>query len=140
MKKLLGFALAAAGVLCAPTAAQCSTFDIDSSLDASGTFQTVTWSVDGSSPMAPTFLVVGETPGTTSVTVLGETLDLGLASPFAVVPLGFTDASGSLAASVELPPDLGLTLHAQSLGLEIAFEGMEPSIGFCASNVDDVIL
>ena len=138
MKAIFGLVLFAAGAFAAPTSAQCSTFDIDSQPDPSGMFQTVSWSVDGSSPMAPTFLVLGETLGTTSVALLDDTLDLGLASPFIVVPVGVTDATGALSASFDLPPDLGLTLYGQSVGFGIDFTSMPPSIQFCESNVDDV--
>jgi hypothetical protein len=72
-------------------------------------------------------------------------LTLDVASPFGVLPLGFTDASGdvsvSFAVSSSIPagvlPDLTLTLQA----VNVSFSGaMPPSLSFCTSNTATLVI
>ena len=134
--------VALALVLPARAGGDCSTLSIDvQGTLASGA--TVTIDVSGATALAPTLLAVGPTAGSTSIPLgpLG-TLDLGLASPFSVAPLGMTDAGGSVSTSVALPPASvsfdPISGFAQAVSIGIGFEpGSGVSLSFCTSNVDD---
>lgn len=130
MRKLL-LALTIA-CLSAGLSAQCAT------TSASNNAGTVTLEVDGDTPMAFAFFVVGDTTGSTAIN-LGNfgTLTLGLAAPFVPAPAGFTDMNGDASLSFEVPATAPAgTYYAQAVtvGFDIV-PGTGLSLDFCAGDV-----
>jgi hypothetical protein len=93
------------------------------------------------------FLAIGGTEGTTTLDFgpLGS-LTLGLDQPFAPVPLGLTDASGSASLSIAIPANAAFPqadLFAQGVVVSVSFappagppSSVPPlSLTFCTSNV-----
>lgn len=142
MRFRLTLACLALSLLALPLAAQEPCSDLEILVDG----QTVTIDVTGAPANAATFLASGETPGETTIDVgeLGSfTVDLD--QPFAVLPLGETDANGELSVTIEVPT-LGVTLHNQALTLEITLEVPPPpgevplQVEACESDVVEVAL
>jgi hypothetical protein len=97
----------------------------------------VTFTATSLAAEAPAFLVVGPETGTTVFNFgpLG-TLTLGLALPFALLPLGATSASGGASLTVDVPPSLPRTdLHAQAFSIEFEILPPPPRLEFCTTNV-----
>lgn len=121
------------GLLAANASAQCATLTVTGT-GAPGT--SLTFNLDGTDVHAFAMLAVGETQGTTTIP-LGQlgSLTLGLATPFIPLPLGFTNASGDISRSVNIPTGVtwGIDLFGQ--GVTAAYTFMPFSITFCASNV-----
>ncbi len=125
--QILRVALAAT-LLAAAAAAQCATLSVTSANNG------VTIDLSGA-PRSIAILVVGETAGSTSIPVGMSTLDLGLAMPFAPLPLGMTSATGDLSRTFNVPANVpAASLLAQ--GVLVGFS-MPPnfSLTFCTSNV-----
>lgn len=124
--------------LVAAASAQCSTLSVTGS-GAPGT--TLQVALDGNSPNAIAWLVLGEAQGTTAINLgpLG-TLTLGLAAPFTPAPMGTTNLLGDAALTINVPtalPTTGLDLFAQGVTLGFTFTPGPNPFGFnwCASNV-----
>lgn len=124
--------------LVAAASAQCSTLSVTGS-GAPGT--TLQVALDGNSPNAIAWLVLGETQGTTAINLgpLG-TLTLGLAAPFTPAPMGMTNLQGDASLTINVPttlPTTGLDLFAQGVTLGFTFTPGPNPFGFnwCASNV-----
>lgn len=123
--------------LAAAASAQCSSLTVTGS-GAPGT--TLTVALDGTSPNAFAFLVLGNTQGTTTINfgALG-TLTLGLAAPFTPAPIGMTNLQGDVSMTIQVPSNLpvgGVDLFAQGVTLGLQFTPpTPPSFSFCASNV-----
>lgn len=122
----------------------CSTLAVDVTAGDDGT--TLSVDVTGATPLALTFLLIGDTAGET-VLDLGPlgTATLGLEQPFAVAPLGMTDIGGNLSISQDGPSipgellPLNLFTQAVNAGLEIN-PGGPPSLVVCTSNVVGVTI
>lgn len=126
----------------APTLAQnCSTLSITADEE------TISLDLTGSSAEASTFLAVGDTLGATDFAfgpLGGFTLDL--AAPFAILPMGATDADGNISTSFDLPTTLGFDLNAQAVSADLVLN-IPPTPGelpitleFCTSNVEALSL
>lgn len=113
------------------------------SISQTGTDVSIELTTDGGE-RALGIIALGMTEGNTSIDFgpLGS-LELGLAMPFAPLPIGFTDMSGDVSRGFTVPPGLpAFDLFAQgftaelSLALGAGFPPM-PTIGwdFCTSNV-----
>jgi hypothetical protein len=130
MRKLLS--LLAGAVLAAAVQAQaCSTLTITGS-GAAGS--DLTFALQGD-PSALGLLAVGETTGSTTIH-FGPiaTLDLGLAQPFILLPIGRTDQNGDVTLTVTLPNNVpSLDLNGQ--GMTVTFSFRPLSIAFCTSDV-----
>jgi hypothetical protein len=132
------FGFAGILLLAAAAQAQCSTLTATGT-GAPGT--SVTFALDGTDAHAFAFLVIGDTQGTTTIN-LGPigTLTLGLAAPFAPLPIGLTDASGDISRAIPVPSAFPASLDLFAQGVTIGFSfvvGPPPSVSFslCASNV-----
>jgi hypothetical protein len=130
--------LAASFAVAAP--AQCATLTVTGT-GAPGTSLTLT--IDGTAANQFAFLAVGQTQGSSTLP-LGPfgTLTLGLAQPWAPVPVGQTDASGNAAIIVTVPPMVPSTLALFGQGLTLGFTigtpgpGQPPfSLTTCTTNV-----
>jgi hypothetical protein len=140
------FIVALSFVLVAGLAAgQCSTLAVAGSINAG---QTVSIGVSGAPADSATFLAVGETAGSTSIMVPGSTLVLGLAEPFAVLPLGVTDAAGAVSLSVSIPADVpagslpDATFILQAVTVSFGAIGPIPMpivLTFCVSNTATLV-
>lgn len=117
-----------------------STLAVDATPDDTGMFQDVTISLSGSTPDALHYLAIGQTPGMTDLSTGMFTLIMGLEQPFAITPLGVSDATGAIDAGGTVPAGLGLTLYGQAVGVGVEFGQGPPSFSLCVSNVDDVAL
>lgn len=112
-------------------------------LSVTNTAGQVTIDLDGSTPMAFAFVLVGDTAGTTTVSLgsLG-TLSLGLAAPFAPLPLGFTDMSGDVSYSFAVPASAPAGTYLLQ-GVTVGF-GFTPGTGIsldlCASDVESLTI
>ena len=127
-----------AGALATPAlAGDCSTLAVTADEDS------IAVDITGGLADAPAFLVVGDTTGTTAFDFgpLGS-LTLGLVQPFALFPVGSTDAAGAL--SLSFPnngnaPDVDLFAQAVTVGFTLnvpPIPGELPvSLEFCTSNV-----
>jgi hypothetical protein len=146
MKRFLALA-AIAGllvVLSAPARAQaCSDLSVTGTVNPG---QTLTIAVTGATPDSFTALAVGEETGSTTLN-FGPlaSLTLGLASPFAILPLGVTDANGDVSVSFDIPsapanaPSLpNLTLNAQAVTASFSFGMGPPGLSFCVSDVEQI--
>ena len=125
------FPLIAASLLAAAATAQCATLTVTGSGAPGGS---LTISLDAA-PRALAFLAVGETAGTTTINLGPVSFDLGLVMPFAPVPLGMTDATGSASLTFAVPaniPSADVFLQGLSAGLSLP-----PNFGLsvCTSNV-----
>lgn len=124
--------------LVAQASAQCSLSVTGSGAPGS----TLAFALDGSTAGAFCFLAIGETQGTTTINLgpLG-TLTLGLAFPFAPVPIGVANAQGDVSFSLNVPSGLttGIDLFGQGITLGISMPGPggggPPSLSFCTTNV-----
>ena len=125
------------GLLAANASAQCSTLAITGT-GAPGT--SLTFDLNGTDSHALALLAVGETQGTTTIQLgpLGS-LTLGLATPFIPVPLGFTNTSGDISRTINIPSSatFGVDLFGQGVTAAYAFSPTAPhfSVTFCTSNV-----
>lgn len=117
--------------LAASAAAQCSL--VVHGTGAPGT--TLTFAFQGD-PNTLAGLVVGPHLGTTIVHVGSHAvLELGLAQPFVVAPLGVTDAHGRASLAVLVPHHLpAMTLFAQGLDV-VVMHAPHPGIRFCTTHV-----
>ena len=97
----------------------------------------MTFALSGAPPSSLALMVVGPTTGTTTITLGLLSFDLGLAQPFAVLPLGMTDAAGTASLSLPIPnaPLPPLALNAQAVTLGFSFGGGPPSLTACTSDV-----
>ncbi len=113
-------------------------FDPCSTLTVTGTGAANTnlvFALDGAAANSMALMVIGDTTGQFSVN-LGQlgTLELGLLPPFAMSPMGFTNASGDASLTVRVPRRVApADLHAQGFSVEFDMQG--PSLRFCTSNV-----
>lgn len=144
LHKLTALVLSSSLLAASAWAGDCSSLaaDVQGDLQSGAT---VTVDVTGSLPNALTFLVVGETAGTTSIDLgpLGG-LTLGLELPFVPLPVGSTDGNGDLSLSFDTPgvpvsidP---IDLLAQAVSIDVQFGGGPPSIDTCTSNVVSVTI
>jgi hypothetical protein len=143
---------ASLGLLAVGANAQCATLSTSGS-GAPGT--TLSFNLDGTTPNAFAWLVVGDTQGSTPINLgsLGS-VTLGIALPATIAPMGWTDTSGNASLSLTVPsvPGLSVDLFAQGVTLGVTIPtlpggggpggggpggGGIPTIGFtlCASNV-----
>lgn len=121
--------------------AQCSTLAITGTGLPGTTLQV---DLTGSTASAITFLVIGETQGSTTIT-LGSagSLVLGLDEPFFPVPLGMASATGAVSRGFAVPSTATVGVDGFGQGLSLAFTfalptgGGMPTFGFstCTSNV-----
>ena len=138
MIKLQILGLAASLVLAAGVASQAC-----SKLTATGSSTGVSLELTGGTPNAVTFLAFGEQAGTTKFDFgpLG-TLELGLASPLMVLPIGRTDAKGDLSLKVDFPkpvPAFEVKAQADNAKLDVSGGPLTTlTLKFCTSNVADV--
>jgi hypothetical protein len=122
-----------AAFLGAAATAQCATLGITSSAGD------VTIALAGA-PRAIAIVLVGETAGTTSIPVGAATLDLGLATPFAPIPLGITSANGDVSRTFTVPAGApAINLMAQGL-LTTFSTGPTFGLTFCTSGVEALIV
>lgn len=137
MKRFSALCLAALALVL-PTSAQgkCSSLAVTALADDVRPYQTVTIDVAASLPGAPVYLAVGPTPGKTKIDLrnLGVfVLELDL--PFRTLLLGTADGDGNLSRSVTVKSPLGLTLHAQAVGLQLRRNPAgRPTADICVSN------
>jgi hypothetical protein len=134
------FALSIAALGGAVSAQQCATLGVTGT-GAPGT--TLTFSLDGSTPNAFAFLVVGAAQGSLAVDLgpIGS-LTLGVLPDF-ILPLGATDLAGdaSLAANVPPAPVPGQDLFGQGVTLGFTLPTVPPTgipnlaWTLCVSNV-----
>jgi hypothetical protein len=102
--------------------------------------QTVTLALTGAGANDPAFAAVGEHTGSTTLNFgpLGS-VTLGLAQPFALVPLGTTDANGGLAFSATVPANVAILgshdVFVQVITVEVVTGPGMPHLNFCTSNV-----
>lgn len=130
--RFLFSALLLATVAATVSAQNCATLTVTGS-GAPGTDVVFALSGDATSPA---FLAIGNTTGTTVFNFgpLGS-LTLDLDHPFAIVPLGFTNASGEAGRTVHIPPNFpSADLFAQ--GVTISWTPPPHlTLSFCTSNV-----
>ena len=121
--------------LAATASAQCS------SLAATNNAGAVTLDMTGAGAMSFSFFLVGDTTGTTPISIgnLGS-VTLGLAAPFVPVPAGWTDMNGDVSLTFDLPATLPAgDYYAQ--GLSIGFNitpGTGVTFDLCESNVETI--
>lgn len=94
-------------------------------------------SVSGA-PMSLAAVAVGQTAGTTVINLgsLGS-LTLGLAQPFAPVPLGIIGANGTASVSIPVPsqlPAVDLVMQGVTVGVSM----MPLTLSLCGTNVVSV--
>ena len=134
-------ALASTLALTAVAAAgTCSTLAITVTPDATGFVNDIAIDLTGAHPDSLALLAFGETLGTTTISTPLGGLDLALASPFNLIPLGMTDANGDVAMATSAPAGIGLDLHAQAITAGLTPGFPLPSFDFCVSNVADFSL
>lgn len=127
----------AAALLAVGAAHAALTLDVTPDHVTDGT--TVTVSVTGADPTDLVFLAAGTELGETSIPIGTTTLDLGLAMPFSVLPLGVGDTSFQVTVPVVPPPLLGTTLYLQAFSIGFDFAPPNPpSITAEASNIDSL--
>jgi hypothetical protein len=130
---LKNFVIAAA--LCTAAHAQCATLTVTGT-GAPGT--TLTLAIDGTAANQFAWLIVGQTAGSSSLPIgpFG-TINLGLAQPWAPVPIGQTDASGDVSLNVQVPASAPATLGLFAQGLTLGFTIGQgpPSLSSCTTNV-----
>jgi hypothetical protein len=125
--------------LCGLSFGQCSTLTVTGTVNPG---ETVAIDVTGATASSLTLLAAGTTAGSTTIMLPGEDLVLGLAQPFVILPIGVTDANGSLSLSVDVPadvpavPDETLTLQAVTVSFSTGFP---PSFTFCVSNTATLV-
>ena len=138
LKNLLRAGALTAAIFCLPAVAgtECADLSVTTTPDPGGTTQDVTLAVTGSFDNALTFMAVGQTEGTTTFDFPLGSLTLGLELPFAIIPIGVTDAAGDLSLSFTTPAGTGITLFLQSASIDFTIGGGgPPSLDFCESNV-----
>jgi hypothetical protein len=126
-------------VVSLPAAAQCTpTLTLGGALTPGST---VTASVTGAWADSWTVLLIGETQGSTSLTLgpLG-TLSFGLDMPFIPFPMGMTDPNGDASVSFAIPANfpaasLPSTLYFQTVQVDLTFGMGLPSLDSCVSSV-----
>ena len=137
--RILPRAAALAALVAAPALAEnCSTLAASVSVTEEATSASI--DVTGTLPGAPTFLIAGPTAGEFALDLgaLGG-VTLGVAPPFAVLPLGVADGDGNVSLAFEGPgvpaevPTSTLHLQALSFGFDIGPGGL--ALEFCESNV-----
>lgn len=124
--------------LAAPLAAQGSSCS-DLTVSGDGTpGTTLSFAVTGSAADAFTFLLVGDTAGTTALPIPLGMIEIGLATPFVPLPLGLADANGDVSLDVMLPPALPsqVGLFAQSIALDLSIGMGRPTLTACTSDVE----
>ena len=137
--------LALLAVISVPLSAQTCQLSTSGTLAPGSTFSI---DLSDSLPNAMTFLVVGQTMGSTTISfgpIAGFTLDLD--APFIPLPMGMTDMNGDVSLSVDIPgmvPSLPmLTIHGQAVSIDFGFGGGGmggggmglPMINTCVSNL-----
>jgi hypothetical protein len=122
------------------TAATCSTLTITVTPDPTGFINDIAIDLTGAHADTLAVLAFGEELGTTTIVTPLASLDLGLASPFSVLPLGMTDGLGDVAMAATAPAGIGLDLHAQAVTAGITMGPLFPTFDFCVSNVVDFSL
>jgi len=78
-------------------------------------------------------VAIGQTQGTTNVPFLH--LQLGLAEPFIVLPLGRTDANGDVSRTFTVPSRLTTQHNVFGQGIVVTVQFQPFSISGCATNV-----
>ena len=99
--------------------------------------ETISIGVTGAGAEDFVFLALGPELGDTSVQ-LGPfaTIDLGLATPFVLLPLGVGDTSIDVGIG-EVPAELaGTTLHLQAFSAGFSVGSGGPTVETCVSNLD----
>jgi hypothetical protein len=138
--RLISVALLAIAVIAAPSFSQCSTLTVAGTINPG---ETVTVSVSGATPDSLTFIAIGD-PGSTTIPFPGGGLVLGLESPFLLLPLGVTDASGdvsqSATVSLNIPAgviqDYTFTVQAVTVSFGTSWP---PTFSFCVSNTATLV-
>ncbi len=106
----------------------------------------VTFAFSGGAAHSLVFVAIGDTVGATSLNFCNVgTLDLGLATPFVPLPLGFSDMNGDLSRTFTVPTGVTLPvleLHGQGLTVDLMLEmpmggGLSIALAFCTSGVED---
>ncbi|HEB52365.1 MAG TPA: hypothetical protein ENI87_03815 [bacterium] len=126
-------------VLAGVASAQCS------NLSASNNAGDVTLAMSGGAAMSPTFMLVGQTTGTTPISIgnLGS-VTLGLAMPFVPAPAGLSDMNGDASLTFTVPSVVTGTYYFQALTISFSFNpgsgtpgnpGAGFGLDFCESNV-----
>jgi hypothetical protein len=115
-----------------------STLTLDAQPDIpvlAGATVTITTTGAGASDMV--LLAVGETLGTTPISV-GKfvTFDVGLATPFIFLPVGMGDVNLSFKLPTVPPALVGTTLNLQAVALGWTFGGGPPTVTASVSNLD----
>lgn len=129
--------VASALTICGAASAQCA------SATATNNAGSLTLDLDGSAPMAFCIFVLGDTQGTTPVSIGSlASVDLGLAAPFVPVPAGLTDISGDASLTLQLPSVVPAgSYYAQGLTVGFVFSpGTGISFDVCASTVASFVL
>src|SRR5262249_47278765 len=139
-------ALVAIVAISAPALAQCSTLTVTGSINAG---QTLTIDVSGAPANAITFLAAGNAGSTSIALPGGSSLDLGVASPFIILPIGATDASGAVSLSFNIPSNVPAnaiqnhTYTAQAISVSfpttLPMPPQFPMLSFCVSNTASVV-
>ena len=109
----------------------------DRRITLTGQVDTLDW-VLGEATGSFTFLLVGDTTGTTTLPIPLGMIEIGLATPFAPLPLGLADSSGDVSLDVMLPPALPsqVGLFAQSISLDLSIGMGRPTLTACTSDVE----
>ena len=116
LRSILTAALVA--TLAASASAQCGT------TTASNNAGEVTLSFDGSNPMNFAFFVIGDTQGSTPVSIGSfASFTLGLEGTFYPVPGGLTDLSGDASITFTAPSTATGTFYVQGLSIGLSFGG-----------------
>jgi hypothetical protein len=128
--------LVAAGLLAGFAQAQaCSTLSVSSAPGQNPNFTVYTFQLHGDA-MAPAGLAIGDTTGSTSIPI-GQigTLQLGLAQPFLLTFLGFTNAQGDASLAIHTRSNIpAMNLYGQ--GFTVTFTPPPNlALSFCTSNV-----
>ena len=71
-------------------------------------------------PASIAVVAIGQSAGSTVINLGSQVLNLGVAMPFAPLPLGMTDLTGAASVSVRVPANLpGIDIVAQGITLTI---------------------
>lgn len=132
------------GLVCTALPAQtCASLTVTGN-GAPGT--TLSFALDGSTAGAYAILAIGDTQGSTTLNFGSlASVTLGLATPFAAVPMGVADGNGDVTLSLQIPANVTLPsmdLFAQGVLATITRPGGGPGGGgpggglsLCVSNV-----
>ncbi|MEO6596696.1 MAG: vanadium-dependent haloperoxidase, partial [Planctomycetota bacterium] len=127
--------------LCLPglSSAQCGALTVTGTLNPA---QIITLTVAGATPLGEAFLLAGSDVGSTFIDLgaLGS-LTVGLVSPFTLLPIGQTNASGNLSYSFSIPANVPTSSLPTSLTLQVVtvtFAFGPPILSFCVSNTETI--